>query len=331
MISPMNSDWAFGSCVGLAEKMWMSCMTPASALVKAIVKARPAGAAKQIFSKAIPFAVCWSAAPLGSQVAAGVGDEAGVALGVGRGDEVAVGLGLGWPGLRDPTACGAGGRSTAQTDTPTTPAVTTEASATTPIGILREPRAMTTPIARGIPNTTARMTVSESSSASTGLRIPTIGVLLAGVVTAIALGACSPPSGNHTIGAKLAPDGRGIQVVFVPCPGQKVISVELVVTKDAVIGDERDPVLWRIEAPGGVAAGKFVVGQTPSGFTSTVPLRAEPPAGEPLGILLDSSLGQTAVGFTVQQLRPDTVFTDGQSLSPQAFRQQAGGQCGGPS
>jgi hypothetical protein len=156
-----------------------------------------------------------------------------------------------------------------------------------------------------------------------------IGVLVAGVVTAIALGACSPPSGNHTIGAKLAPDGRGIQVVFVPCPGQKVISVELVVTNDAVIGDDKDPILWRIEAPGGVAAEKFVVGQTPSGFTSTVPLRAEPPAGQPLGILLDTSLGQTAVGFTVQQLRPDTVFTDGRSLSPEAFRRQAGGQCGG--
>ena len=157
------------------------------------------------------------------------------------------------------------------------------------------------------------------------------GVLLAGVVTAIALGACSPSSGNHTIGAKLAPDGRGIQVVFVPCPGQKVISVELVATNDAVIGDDKDPVLWRIEAPGGVAAEKFVVGQTPSGFTSPVPLRAEPPAGQPLGILLDTSLGQTAVGFTVRQLRPDAVFTDGQSLSPEAFRQQAGGQCGGTS
>jgi hypothetical protein len=150
-------------------------MMPASALVKAIVKVRPAGAAKQIFSKAIPFAVSWSAAPLGSQVAAGVGDEAGVALGDGRGDEVAVGLGLGGTGPRDPVACGAGGRSTAQTDTPTTPAVTTEARATTPIGILRDtPRAMTTPIARGIPNTTARVTAAESSSASTGLRIPTI-------------------------------------------------------------------------------------------------------------------------------------------------------------
>jgi hypothetical protein len=69
-----------------------------------------------------------------------------------------------------------------------------------------------------------------------------------------------------------------------------------------------------------VAAEKFLVGQTPSGFNSTVPLRAEPPAGAPLGILLDTSLGQTAVGFTVQHLRPDTVFTDGHSLSVEAFR-----------
>ena len=156
-----------------------------------------------------------------------------------------------------------------------------------------------------------------------------ISVLLACVVAAIALGACSPSSGNHTIGAKLAPDGRGIQVVFVPCPGQKVTSVELVVTNDAVIGDDKDPVLWRIEAPGGVAAEEFVVGQAPPGFNSTVPLRAEPPAGQPLGVLLDTSLGQTAVGFTVKQLRPDAIFTDGQSLSPEAFRQQAGGECGG--
>jgi hypothetical protein len=52
-----------------------------------------------------------------------------------------------------------------------------------------------------------------------------IGVLLAGVVAAIALGACSPPSGNHTIGARLARNGRGIEVVFVPCPGQKVTLV----------------------------------------------------------------------------------------------------------
>jgi hypothetical protein len=108
----------------------------------------------------------------------------------------------------------------------------------------------------------------------------------------------------HHLGAMLAPDGRGIQVVFVPCPGQKVISVELVVTNDAVIGDDKDPVLWRIEAPAGVAAGTFVVGQTTSGFTSSVPLRAEPPAGQPLGILLDTSLGQTAVGFTVQSCGP---------------------------
>ena len=78
-----------------------------------------------------------------------------------------------------------------------------------------------------------------------------------------------------------------------------------------------------------MAAENFVVGQTTPGFTSPVPLRADPPAGQPLGVLLDTSLGQTAVGFRVQQLRPDTVFTDGQSLSPEAFRQQAGGQCGG--
>jgi hypothetical protein len=159
-----------------------------------------------------------------------------------------------------------------------------------------------------------------------------IGIVPVVVATVVALSACTPASGNRTIGAKLTPDGRGIQVVFVPCPGQKVISVELVVTKDAVIGDDKDPVMWRIEAaPRGVEAEKFVVGQTPSGFSSSFPLRAEPPAGESLGILLDTSLGQTAVGFTLQHLRPDAVFTDGHSLSPKAFRQRAEGQCGGTS
>jgi hypothetical protein len=149
------------------------------------------------------------------------------------------------------------------------------------------------------------------------------------LVSGALLAACSAPSGNHQIGAVRTPDGQGIEVRVVLCPRQTVSFVELVSTTDAVVGDDKDPVLWKVAAQPPVATDTFVAGQTPAGFRQTVALAAEPQAALSVGFLVGTSLGQTAVGFTPGQLRTDAIWSDGTSLSPQAFQRQAGGHCGG--
>ena len=154
-------------------------------------------------------------------------------------------------------------------------------------------------------------------------------VIGAALVTGALLAACGAPSGNHEIGALRTADGQGIEVRVVLCPRQAVSFVELVSTTDAVVGDDKDPVLWKVVAQPPVAADTFVAGRTPAGFRQNVALGAAPQAALSVGFLVGTSLGQTAVGFTPGQLRTDAIWSDGASLSPQAFQRQAGGHCGG--
>src|SRR5438309_217269 len=94
----MNSDAAPGFWVGSAAKMWMLWGMPASMLSKLMVKAVPAGAARQGAEKATFWAVSLSVVPLGEQGAEAVGEGAGP-------EEV----GEGWPGgLAGPDGAGVG-------------------------------------------------------------------------------------------------------------------------------------------------------------------------------------------------------------------------------
>lgn len=153
--------------------------------------------------------------------------------------------------------------------------------------------------------------------------------MCAGLVLALALlGACDSFGAERRTAVSSNAAGGGIEVHFVTWPGELVRTVTLLEPRDQIIGDEDDPVLWRISSPDSTL-GTFVVGETPQGFREVVALSDLPPPDLKLGIVIDTSLvfGDFAT-FRLEQLRSDSVLWEGKQASLADFLEGAMEECG---
>src|SRR5205823_3170981 len=145
---------------GSPARMWTLCSVPASWLSKARVNAVWAGAARQVLSKAIAFAVSSRLVPLGEHPPPGAGGEP---------DEGPEGGIDGTVGIEGPAAAvWVVGRNTAHTETATRAMASTEATPTTADGRRGSDHSTTrTATTAGIPATTAMITTFDEMIAST--------------------------------------------------------------------------------------------------------------------------------------------------------------------
>lgn len=161
-----------------------------------------------------------------------------------------------------------------------------------------------------------------------GSRIGARGVCAGLILSLILLGACDTFGRERRTAISSSATGSGIEVHFVACSVEVVRTVTLLEPRGQIIGDEDDPVLWRISSPGSTLR-TFVVGEVPQGFREVVALGDLPPPDRKLGIVIDTSLrsGDFAT-FRVEQLRGDSVLWEGKQVSLADFLEGAMKECG---
>jgi hypothetical protein len=140
---------------------------------------------------------------------------------------------------------------------------------------------------------------------------------------------CDTYPADNALGVTLASDG-GIIMQYVSCQNELVHSVQLFLNKndDPFIGNKGDELLWGIASEAGSPVDTFIVGDTPAGFTEVTAFSSSLSAGEPLGILLNTTKVEAGSRFRVSDLKPDRIFTAGESLDPLTFKTKAQARCG---
>ena len=146
----------------------------------------------------------------------------------------------------------------------------------------------------------------------------------------IGLTSCDPniTRANGALGISVSADGKNIQIQFVLCSDELVNVVELLDHQGGnAIGEDVDPILWKITSSAGSPLESFTVGKIPAGFTEAVPLTREVGDDTSLGVIVESTQGEAVNVFRLSDLRSDRVFSRLKSLSPSEFQEQASGTC----
>ena len=151
-----------------------------------------------------------------------------------------------------------------------------------------------------------------------------VTALLFGVAAVLA--ACDPQVRTDLVGVRRLPPNR-LEVFYRPCPGELVASVEFLAPEGNIVGDEDETRYWRIESDGAPTY-RFVVGQTPEGFSESVSLRSVPPSDSELAILIDTNLRPSpGVFFQISELKEASVLSGSGYSSLEGFLASDPGDC----
>jgi hypothetical protein len=149
----------------------------------------------------------------------------------------------------------------------------------------------------------------------TGARLVVVATLAVPV-----LAGCGVLEQVQRVGVSAGSDGSGILVHHVPCPDEILTGITL------GLGDpeEGGAVLWQVTGAGG--RGPYTVGETPPGFTESVPFQ-EPPAGAQVTLEIATQQGAvtrtSSLTFDPASLEPDLIFTLGGEKDPATFESDA--------
>lgn len=134
------------------------------------------------------------------------------------------------------------------------------------------------------------------------------------------LAGCGVLEQVQRVGVSAGTDGTGILVHHVPCPEETLTGITL------ALGDpeEGGAILWQVSGAGG--QGPYTVGQTPPGFTESVPLQ-QPPEGAQVTLEIATQHGAvtrtSSLTFDPASLQPDRIFTLGGEKDPATFERDA--------
>jgi phage gp45-like len=150
---------------------------------------------------------------------------------------------------------------------------------------------------------------------------------------AVALVACDPGEPDAGVGVTSGSDG-GIVAYVAVCAQDAIRRIELLTTKDGVIGNSDDSKLWAIEAEEGpVDATRFHVrtfdiGATPPGFTEVVSLQGEINGDAEITLLVVSTRSEQSETFRPSSLTTDSIRAEETSKSESEFTSKAREECG---
>ena len=159
-------------------------------------------------------------------------------------------------------------------------------------------------------------------------------------LAAFAMAGCGLLEDAKKVG--VSPEGSGLRIHFVPCPGQAVTRVAMLTNVGTGIstysgGDEPgDPdddeiVEWQVAAPSGSSLTEFDVGTTPSGFTEEIRL-AEPVSSYDsvavfVGYSAGGGLAAIQIGFDTENLESGKIYSVDGAVDPAVFRRDALANC----
>jgi hypothetical protein len=156
-------------------------------------------------------------------------------------------------------------------------------------------------------------------------------VRMVAIVGLLALSGCDTNPAGLTVG--MEGSGGAIAVVHRSCPGEMVVSVEVVDAHDKNPG-AGDTVLWRISSSGAPLPTLTRVGGSPPGFTTDVSLTLQLRGSSTLSLLLNTRAKPEKSPFTIfmefspGELKTGQILTDeGTYLSPEALASRAAKAC----
>jgi len=149
-------------------------------------------------------------------------------------------------------------------------------------------------------------------------------VTILAVLTVLALSSCDTIPSRQHLGVEPIPDHQTVQVRYVGCPGERVLTV-------SIVRPDRKPalVLWEIHSRGGGSQTAFEVGKPPPGFSTATALASPlPPRLHLVAIVHTTTFADVIAGFEVSRLREGLVYTgDEKYLSEESFDQRARERC----
>lgn len=151
------------------------------------------------------------------------------------------------------------------------------------------------------------------------LRVVTVALACGGLV------ACDEVPSQLRIGISSAVRGRGIEIHFMPCDSERVLSVGLLRAHGELVGDQDDEVLWEIQSEEGSQRSVYLVGMTAPGFELVSPLSVESLDPPPVAVKIQTTqIPSTTISFDPRELREGPILVrDGRRISTSDFRAQA--------
>jgi hypothetical protein len=157
--------------------------------------------------------------------------------------------------------------------------------------------------------------------------------MLLALAAAVGLFSCD----TNPAGLTLCIEGsaQNQNVIHYSCPGEMVLSVEVLDAHGDNPGGATDSVLWLISTKDGhVLPESTPVGHAPNGFDTDVPLSGPLPGDSALSLVIvtrakpDSDSFSITMGFKPDDLKDREVMTDqGAFLSPDSFDSRAKQAC----
>jgi hypothetical protein len=153
------------------------------------------------------------------------------------------------------------------------------------------------------------------------------------MILTLILAGCDPLLPDAGVGVSLEEGGQ-IRIHLALCPGEMVSRIALVTTRDNVVGNEDDLVLWEIRptADGGNEGRGFrvleaLVGVDPDGFDETVALTEPIPRRDQLDIFKDTSQTEQIASFEVAELSIGSILSEDEMWSEAEFVSRARQEC----
>lgn len=154
---------------------------------------------------------------------------------------------------------------------------------------------------------------------------------LAVVIALVGLVSCDEATSQLRVGLSSSPGGIGIEIRFLTCMSERVVSVALLRKRGELVGDQDDEVLWKIRSSRGSQRSVYRVGATPPGFELIVPVRAESLTPPPLAVKVETTMiPSTTISFDPRDLREGRILVrDGEPVSVADFQAHARRACKG--
>ncbi len=180
---------------------------------------------------------------------------------------------------------------------------------------------------------------SVSAHRSNRLRASLIAVLA--IVLALTAAGCGPTEAAlQAVGVSETAEGQP-KLLYVLCPGEYVKEVALnagtTATPYVPPRIYNSPLIWEVELSGkptpatSVSVASFVPGRTPPGFKEREALTRSLVPGRWYYSNFNSNLGGgRGMAFRLQDLRRGEVFSDGDYLTLEQFRERGGQSCNRP-
>lgn len=140
------------------------------------------------------------------------------------------------------------------------------------------------------------------------------------LVAAVAVTACVPFRGEPVPPIAVVRGDASVEVLYGRCAAERIKSISVQRVDATSGGVVSGPKLWEIESRTGIEADRFTVGETPTGFETTITLEGELPHDRELAITVKTSDFEGSVDVRLSDARPGLVYIDGENLELEEFK-----------